>query len=203
MSTVRVIRYIAGAYQTNVYLVYDEETKDSFIVDPGYEFNKIYEDIDKLGLHPMYIILTHGHGDHTGGIDRMKKTFPDIKLVASKDERKLLFHRSMSMGKGGIKADIEVEDQDTLKVGNMELKFISTPGHTPGGMCILLGDILFSGDTLFKGSVGRTDFPGGDMDELLSSLRDKIMELPDDTEVYPGHMDETTIGIERRHNPFV
>ena len=109
----------------------------------------------------------------------------------------------MSMGKGGIKADIEVSDGDEMEVGAIKLKFISTPGHTPGGMCILMDDVLFSGDTLFKGSVGRTDFPGGDMDELLSSIRDKLMKLPDDTRVLPGHMDETTIGIERRHNPFV
>ena len=203
MSTARVIRYIAGAYQTNVYLVYDEETKDAFIVDPGYEFSKIYEDIEELDLKPLYIILTHGHGDHTGGIDKLKKTFDGLKLVASKDERKLLFHRSMSMGKGGIRADMEVSDGDVLDVGNIHLQFITTPGHTPGGMCILMEGVLFSGDTLFRGSVGRTDFPGGDMDTLLSSLRDKLMLLPDETEVYPGHMGETTIGIERRHNPFV
>ncbi len=203
MSTAQVIKYVAGSYQTNVYLVYDEETKDAFIVDPGYEFRKIYDDIERLGLKPQYIILTHGHGDHTGGIDLMKKTFPGIKLVASDKERKLLYKRHLSMGKGGIVADMEVSDGDSMDIGNMHLEFISTPGHTPGGMCIKLDDMLFSGDTLFRMSVGRTDFPGGNMDDLLTSIKDKLFLLPDETRVFPGHMEETTIGIEKRYNPFV
>ena len=203
MSTARVIRYVAGAYRTNVYLVYEEESKAAFIVDPGYEFQKIYDDIKRLELDPQYIILTHGHGDHTGGIDLLKKTYPDIKLVASLKERKFLYNRDMSMGKGGIKADMEVSDGDELKVGDIELKFISTPGHTPGGMCILMDGVLFSGDTLFRMSVGRTDMAGGDEETLLSSIKEKLMTLPDETVVLPGHMDETTIGIERRYNPFV
>ena len=203
MSTARVIKYTVGSYRTNVYLVYDEETKDAFIVDPGYEFQKIYEHIDKFGLKPSYIILTHGHGDHTGGIDLLKKTYPDIKLVASAKERKFLYNRDASMGKGGIKADIEVSDGDELKVGNMDLKFISTPGHTPGGMCILMDELLFSGDTLFRMSIGRTDMPGGDEETLIASIKEKLMTLPDDIKVLPGHMADTTIGIERRYNPFV
>lgn len=203
MSTAQVIKYIAGSYRTNIYLVYDPETKAAFIVDPGYDVPKLYSDIERLNLDPLYIILTHGHGDHTGGIDGLKKTFPNIKLVASSKEKKLLFNRDMSMGKGGIIADIEVVDGDTMKVGNIDLSFISTPGHTPGGMCILMDDVLFSGDTLFRMSVGRTDFPGGDEKSLLESIRNKLMILPDDTEVLPGHMEETTIGIERRYNPFV
>ena len=203
MSTARVIKYVAGAYRTNVYLVYDEETKEAFIVDPGYEFPKIYDDIQTFGLKPMCILLTHGHGDHTGGIGLLKKTYPDIKLIASAKERKFLYNRSFSLGKGGIRADIEVSDGDELEIGNIKLKFISTPGHTPGGMCILMDDILFSGDTLFRMSVGRTDLPGGDEKTLLSSVKEKLMILPDETVVLPGHMEETTIGIERRYNPFV
>ena len=203
MSSAQVIKYVAGAYRTNIYLVFDDESKDAFIVDPGYEFDKIYDDIEKLSLKPEYIILTHGHGDHTGGIDRLKKTFPDIKLVASKKERKFLYNRDMSMGKGGITADIEVEDGDILSVGTHILKFISTPGHTPGGMCILMDDVLFSGDTLFRMSVGRTDMAGGNEEQLLTSIKEKLMTLPDNTLVMPGHMDNTTIGIERRYNPFV
>lgn len=202
MSTAQVIKYVAGSYRTNVYLVYDE-TKEAFIVDPGYEFKEIYDQIEKLDLNPKYIILTHGHGDHTGGIDLLKKTYPDIKLIASVKERKFLFNRDLSMGKGGIKADIEVKDGDELTVGDMKLKFISTPGHTPGGMCILLDNLLFSGDTLFRMSIGRTDLPGGNDEEIIKSITDKLLCLPDETVVLPGHMQETTIGIERRYNPFV
>ena len=203
MSTARVIKYTEGPYRTNIYLVYDEETKDAFIVDPGYEFELIYKHISEFGLNPKYIILTHGHGDHTGGIDLLKKTFPDILLIASAKERKFLYNRDMSMGKGGIKADIEVSDGDTLRIGGIDLKFISTPGHTPGGMCILMDDMLFSGDTLFRMSIGRTDLPGGDEEALLSSIREKLMTLPDETMVLPGHMRETNIKTERRYNPFV
>ena len=202
MSTAQVIKYVAGSYRTNVYLVYDE-TKEAFIVDPGYEFKEIYDQIEKLDLNPKYIILTHGHGDHTGGIDLLKKTYPDIKLIASVKERKFLFNRDLSMGKGGIKADIEVKDGDELTVGDMKLKFISTPGHTPGGMCILLDNLLFSGDTLFRMSIGRTDLPGGNDEEIIKSVTEKLLCLPDETVVLPGHMQETTIGIERRYNPFV
>ena len=202
MSTAQVIKYVAGSYRTNVYLVYDE-TKEAFIVDPGYEFKEIYDQIEKLDLNPKYIILTHGHGDHTGGIDLLKKTYPDIKLIASVKERKFLFNRDLSMGKGGIRADIEVKDGDELTVGDMKLKFISTPGHTPGGMCILLDNLLFSGDTLFRMSIGRTDLPGGNDEEIIKSITEKLLCLPDETVVLPGHMQETTIGIERRYNPFV
>jgi len=203
MSTAQIIRYVAGSYRTNVYLVYDDETKDAFIVDPGYEFQKIYDDIERLQLDPKYIILTHGHGDHTGGIDLLKKTFPKIKLCASVKERKFLYDRDKSMGKGGITADIELKDGDEMSVGPIKLKFISTPGHTPGGMCILMGDVLFSGDTLFRMSVGRTDMPGGDQELLFDSITEKLFILPDSTTVLPGHDEATTIGIEKRYNPFV
>ena len=203
MSTAQIIRYVAGSYRTNVYLVYDDETKDAFIVDPGYEFQKIYDDIERLQLDPKYIILTHGHGDHTGGIDLLKKTFPNIKLCASVKERKFLYDRDKSMGKGGITADIELKDGDEMSVGPIKLKFISTPGHTPGGMCILMGDVLFSGDTLFRMSVGRTDMPGGDQELLFDSITEKLFILPDSTTVLPGHDEATTIGIEKRYNPFV
>lgn len=203
MSTVQIIKYIAGAYRTNIYLVYSEESKSAFIVDPGYENDKLLLDIKKRDLNPEYIILTHGHGDHTGGIEQLKEAFPEIKLIASKKEAGLLLDRDMSMGKGGIKADIWVTDGDLLAVDDIELSFISTPGHTPGGMCIKMDDVLFSGDTLFRMSVGRTDFPGGSEEALLSSIKDKLYVLPDETRVLPGHMEETTIGIERRYNPFV
>ena len=197
-------RFIANnGYATNMYLVWDEETKKAFIVDPGSESADMAGVIASEGLDPQYMILTHAHLDHTGGIDYFKSLYPEIRLLASRAERKTLFDRRMSGGKGGITADVEVSDGDTLDIGPMHLVFIDCPGHTPGGMSILLGKVLFSGDTLFMSSVGRTDLPGGDWNALMRTLREKLFVLPDDTVVLPGHMQETTIGFEKRCNPFV
>ena len=197
-------RFIANnGFGTNMYLVWDEDSKKAFIVDPGAESVQMENAISENKLQPEYIILTHAHGDHTGGIDPLKEKYPGIKLVANRAERKMLAERSSISGGAGHTADIEVTDGDTLDVGPMHLCFIDCPGHTPGGMSILLGKVLFSGDTLFMSSVGRTDLPGGDWDALMHTIREKLFVLPDDTVVLPGHMQETTIGFEKRCNPFV
>ena len=197
-------RFIANnGFGTNMYLVWDEDSKKAFIVDPGAPSDQMVNAIAENKLQPEYIILTHAHGDHTGGIDPLKEKYPGIKLVANRAERKMLAERSRISGGEGHTADIEVTDGDTLDVGPMHLCFIDCPGHTPGGMSILLGKVLFSGDTLFMSSVGRTDLPGGDWDTLMHTIREKLFVLPDDTVVLPGHMQETTIGFEKRCNPFV
>ena len=197
-------RFIANnGFGTNMYLVWDEDSKKAFIVDPGAESVQMENAISENKLQPEYIILTHAHGDHTGGLDPLKEKYPGIKLVANRAERKMLAERSRIGGGEGHTADIEVTDGDTLDVGPMHLCFIDCPGHTPGGMSILLGKVLFSGDTLFMSSVGRTDLPGGDWDTLMHTIREKLFVLPDDTVVLPGHMQETTIGFEKRCNPFV
>ncbi|MBQ5414866.1 MAG: MBL fold metallo-hydrolase [Firmicutes bacterium] len=197
-------RFIANnGFGTNMYLVWDEDSKKAFIVDPGAESVQMENAISENKLQPEYIILTHAHGDHTGGIDPLKEKYPGIKLVANRAERKMLAERSRIGGGEGHTADIEVTDGDTLDVGPMHLCFIDCPGHTPGGMSVLLGKVLFSGDTLFMSSVGRTDLPGGDWDTLMHTIREKLFVLPDDTVVLPGHMQETTIGFEKRCNPFV
>ncbi|MBO4862564.1 MAG: MBL fold metallo-hydrolase [Firmicutes bacterium] len=198
-------RYVANnAFGTNAYLVWDEESRKAFIVDPGSALPAAEQTIEKEGLELEYIIITHAHGDHTGGINAFREKYPDVKLVASRAERKLLYDRHASFGKGGYTADIEVRDGDVMNVGAIELKFIDCPGHTAGGMSIYADKkVLFSGDTLFHASVGRTDLPGGDWDVLTETIKTKLYVLPDDTVVLPGHMDETTIGWEKRYNPFV
>lgn len=197
-------RFIANnGFGTNMYLVWDEDSQKAFIVDPGAESVQMENAISENKLQPEFIILTHAHGDHTGGIDPLKEKYPGIKLVANRAERKMLAERSSISGGAGHTADIEVTDGDALDVGPMHLCFIDCPGHTPGGMSVLLGKVLFSGDTLFMSSVGRTDLPGGDWDTLMHTIREKLFVLSDDTVVLPGHMQETTIGFEKRCNPFV
>jgi glyoxylase-like metal-dependent hydrolase (beta-lactamase superfamily II) len=196
--------FINGPIETNTYLVWDEAALEAMIVDPGAENPLIADEIAKLGLDPVYIVLTHGHHDHTEGIPYFRGLYPGIKLVASRAERRLLMERHGS-SQGGISADIEVRDGDEMKLGESLMRFVMTPGHTPGGMCVYFPEeqVLFSGDTLFFASVGRTDLWGGSDEELIASLK-KLMELfPDCVKVYPGHMKETTIGFERRYNPFV
>ena len=165
---------------------------------------------DYNDVNIKYIILTHGHSDHICGVNEHKAEFPDAKIVAYKDEEAMLENPNLNQSPGfgvpySTKADILVSDGDELKVGDVTLKFIHTPGHTEGGMCIYVKEAkaLFSGDTLFRQSIGRTDFPGGSYKEIMDSIRKKLFLLPDDTNVFPGHMGTTSIGFEKENNPFV
>ena len=203
-----VIEYQTGPLRVNTYLVFDE-AKEAFLVDPGSYLKQISNKITEKELDLKYIVLTHGHGDHIGGIAAFKADFPEVKVVALDEEKSTLNDSVLNNSKillGGevtMDADVYVHDGMTMKIGNMDLKFLATPGHTPGGMSILIGDVVFSGDTLFKTSIGRTDMPGGDYNQLIDSIRTKLFTLPDDTKVYTGHMGNTTIGWEKKHNPFV
>lgn len=205
----QIKHYISGPLGVNCYLVVDEPTNKAFIVDPGGENEKLINYVEKNNIKVEYIILTHGHGDHIGGVERYKNIYPTAKIIAHEEEKELLDdpklnHSKFICGKSiSITADQYVKDGETLNVGNLELKFLFTPGHTPGGMCIYVENSLFSGDTLFSQSIGRTDFPKSSFTTLKKSILDKLYVLPDDTDVYPGHMGTTTIGIEKEYNPFV
>ncbi|MBR0596657.1 MBL fold metallo-hydrolase [Sinanaerobacter chloroacetimidivorans] len=201
--------YLSGPLSVNSYLVVDEKTKKAFIVDPGGHNVNMVSNIKENGYHIEYIILTHGHGDHIGGVPAYQKEFPGAKLVAGKLEQEMLRNAKMNFSQElsgipvSLNPDILVADGDTLMVGNLELKFLFTPGHTVGGISILAEDALFSGDTLFAQSIGRTDFPGSSFAAIKSSIENKLYTLPDQTTVYPGHMGTTTIGFEKENNPFV
>lgn len=201
--------YLTGPLGVNCYVVIDEETKKAFMVDPGGYKKDVEDYIKNSGADLQYIILTHGHGDHIGGVLDFMKIFPNAKLLALKEEEDMLknSYANFSVETYGqplqLNADILVSDNDTLAVGNMNLKFIATPGHTKGGMCIYVGNVLFSGDTLFAQSIGRTDFPGGSFEEIMDSIKNKLFLLPDETKVFPGHMGTTSIGFEKGNNPFV
>ena len=195
------------------YVVHDDDKK-GFMVDPGDSNDSLISFLKDENIDLEFIILTHGHGDHIGGIESVKEAFPDVKVIGHKDEKELLNDPEQNMSRAvcrrriSMDADIYVEDGDTLSVGEAELKFIHTPGHSKGSMCILMkdtegNDILFSGDTLFHQSIGRTDFYGGDFNIISNSIKNKLYTLPDETIVLPGHMSPTTIGDEKRYNPFV
>ena len=206
----RITNLPSGALQANTYFAVDEKTNEGFIVDPG-GYNKVLtKEVRDNNVNIKYIILTHGHSDHICGVNEHKAEFPDAKIVAYKDEEAMLENPNLNQSPGfgvpySTKADILVSDGDELKVGDVTLKFIHTPGHTEGGMCIYVKEAkaLFSGDTLFRQSIGRTDFPGGSYKEIMDSIRKKLFLLPDDTNVFPGHMGTTSIGFEKENNPFV
>ena len=206
----RITNLPSGALQANTYLAVDEKTNEGFIVDPG-GYNKVLtKEVRDNDVKIKYIILTHGHSDHICGVNEHKAEFPDAKIVAYKDEEAMLENPNLNQSPGfgvpySTKADILVSDGDELKVGDVTLKFIHKQGHTEGGMCIYVKEAkaLFSGDTLFRQSIGRTDFPGGSYKEIMDSIRKKLFVLPDDTNVFPGHMGTTSIGFEKENNPFV
>lgn len=192
-----------GPFTTNTYLVYQPGTRDGFIIDPATGYQPLLEAVKALDIDLKYIMLTHGHSDHTGGLNFFKEHFPEVKIVASELERETLASRKMSFAREAYAADIEVADGQTLEIGSLKPKFISTPGHTPGGMCILLENCLFCGDTLFFNSIGRTDLWGGNTEKIISSIKEKLLVLPADTKCFPGHGGATTIGYEKENNPFV
>ncbi len=203
--------YYTGPLSVNCYVVTDEKTKKTFMIDPGGHNIDMVNYIKNNNLELEYIILTHGHGDHMGGIPDMRKEFPGVKLIACVHEKELLEDARLNMSAMvygypvAFSADRYVSDGETLKVGELELKFLHTPGHSPGGMCIAVKDedVVFSGDTLFEQSIGRTDFPGSSYQAIVKSIREKLFVLPDETNVLPGHMGPTTIGFEKENNPFV
>lgn len=201
--------YLSGPLSVNSYLVIDEGTKEGFIVDPGGVNTNLNKFVEEEGVDVKYILLTHGHGDHIGGVAEYQRQFPGVKVVAAEAELPILLNARMnaSLEISGVAStvdpDILVKDGDTLVMGALTMKFLATPGHTPGGICILLDDVLFSGDTLFEQSIGRTDLPGGSFTDIRDSIHRKLFTLPKQTKVYPGHMGTTTIGFEKEHNPFV
>ena len=194
---------------TNCYVVYNENTKECFVVDPAAPSAPLVEFIQTEGLQLQGILLTHGHFDHIMGIDTLRREW-SVPVYASALEQKVLtdanVNLSVAYGAGYVFADAKfLEDGASLALAGYQIRMISTPGHTAGGCCYYIASehVLISGDTLFQQSIGRTDFPGGSMSDLVRAVKEKLMILPEDTVVYPGHMGTTTIADEKRMNPFL
>lgn len=198
-----------GALGANCYLYACMESKKAAIIDPGADGKKIYRWVLEKGLKVDYILLTHGHVDHIGAVDELRELLGKVSVGIHAGDAGMLTDgmRNLSnyFGPGLAlkKADFLLQDGQELAIGKQTLKVISTPGHSPGGVCFLSSEGLFSGDTLFAGSIGRTDFPGGSLEQLLDGVKKKLLILPEDTRVFPGHGEETTIGEEKRDNPFL
>ena len=206
----KVGKFVLGPVATNCYIGINEETKECFIVDPATCPPEFVSYIKNAGLTVKAVLLTHGHFDHIMGLDALLKEFP-VPVYAHEAERDVLESEQLNSSASMLGQPYSfsgadyVTNRQELRIAGFEILVIYTPGHTIGGCCYYIEKekALFSGDTLFHGSVGRTDLPTGSMGQLVSSVRDRLFVLPDDTQVYPGHMEETTIGYEKKYNPFI
>lgn len=203
-----VFRLSVGQLETNCYLAYDEATKDAIVIDPGDDGALILAEIEKRALKVNYIVNTHGHWDHVGA-NTMIAEATGAPLLIHEEDNEFLANPQLSImfmqphQPNLQQADRFLSEGDTVEFGNCSLRVIFTPGHTKGGICLYGHTVLFSGDTLFQGSIGRSDFPGGDGNQLIANIKEKLLILPDDTTVCPGHGGLTTIGAEKRDNYFL
>lgn len=206
----KIETFVLGDVRTNCYLLINEETKEALVVDPADRADVIVRKLIDEGLTLKAILLTHGHGDHILAVGALKKQF-GVKVYAAKAEEALLSDTAQNLSKAlfgievTVKPDVLLEDGQEFEAAGICLRMLHTPGHTPGGCCYYQAEekILFSGDTLFCGSIGRTDFPGGSLSQLVRSVKEKLLVLPEDVKVYPGHEEMTTIGHEKRYNPYM
>ncbi len=208
MGKTKIISKVLGMVATNCYVLANTQINECLIIDPADNAPEIYSMVSESGAVPQAVLLTHGHFDHIMALDEVRKHY-GIKVYAYEDEQDVLMdERLNSSAEFGVpvetKADILLKDGEKITLAGLDITVFHTPGHTKGSCCYYLEDekILMSGDTLFNQSIGRTDFPTGSMPDLLRSVREKLFVLPDDVKVYPGHEGETTIGFEKKYNPF-
>ena len=207
-NKIKIEPLIVGPLASNCYILWDKELKIGIIIDPGDDAKCILKTVKNLGIKITCIVVTHGHFDHVGAVAEIKKELK-IDFLAHRDDLFFIKDSKESARRWGIDIsqspdpDRFIEDGDKIKFGNFELSVIHTPGHSPGGVSFLIDKMLFSGDTLFQGSIGRTDFRKGSYQDLENSIKAKLYKLPDETIVYTGHGPITTIGDEKRYNSFV
>ncbi len=203
-----LMRLVVGPLQVNCFILADDKTKEAVVIDPGDDAQAILKIIKEKGLKVKYIINTHAHFDHVGA-NRAIKEATGAELLIHEDDAPVLAavsSQSRSFGMNPVSSpspDRLLKHGDIITAGEISLKVLHTPGHTAGGISLLEEGLVFTGDALFAGSIGRTDFPGGDLMTLLRSIRTNLMTLPDDTKVFSGHGPASTIGDERAENPFL
>ena len=198
-----------GIFGATTYLINDKDSSEGAIIDCTSSIDEIERIIKKEKINLKYILITHGHFDHVYYLNQMKEKFKEALVLMHKDDMPLLGQLKAQCSMAEVD-EIKVpcidglldENSKNLKLGNTEIKIIHTPGHTQGGVCYLINDILFSGDTLFRDSVGRCDLYGGDFNKIGKSIKEKLFTLDDNITVYPGHGDKTSIGHEKKYNPY-
>jgi hydroxyacylglutathione hydrolase len=210
-ATIKVmvlIRLVVGPLQVNCFILADEKTREAVVIDPGDDAQEILRIIKDKDFKVRYLVVTHGHFDHVGANKALKDATGaellihegDAPVMASASQHSQAFGMNTA---SSPRADRYVKHGDIITAGEISLKVLHTPGHSPGGISLLEQGMVFTGDALFAGSIGRTDLPGGDLMTLIRSIRENLMVLPDDTKVFCGHGPATTIGEERRENPFL
>lgn len=209
MGEIKVGYFTLGPASTNCYLVYREGCKDAVVIDPANLGEKIYNDMAKAGLHCVGMLLTHGHYDHMRGAKRLQQ-LSGAKIYALEAEKEICESASLNVSRlfheeYTLSPDEYFTDNQEFDMAGIHFKVLHTPGHTPGGCCFYIEEsgMLFAGDTLFKESVGRTDFEKGSTSDLIRSIKDRVMVLPDETKVFSGHGELTTVGYEKKYNPFI
>ena len=204
-------KLVVGPFAANCYIIGSELTKEGVIIDPGDEARQILKSVKDSGLDIKFLVMTHGHIDHVGAVKEVKEATGAEVCVHTDDAKAISGQEGqlISMLVSGLSypappsPDRLLNGGDSIDIGDLNFLVLHTPGHTPGGICLLGNGVLFTGDTLFNYGVGRTDLPGGSYSQLMNSLHTKLMVLPDETIVYPGHGPETTIGAERGGNPYL
>lgn len=209
MGELKIVRIVMGMCQTNCYFVYEEGKDRVLLFDPADKGSYIYSALKDKGFTVGAILLTHGHFDHIWGVEEIRE-LSGAKVYAYEKEKELCEDASLNVSKGAgracvVKADQYVKDGGEITEAGITCRLLATPGHTSGSCCYYFeaDKILISGDTLFQESVGRTDLPTGSMGTLVRSVKDKLFPLPDEVKVYPGHGEATTIGHEKKYNPFL
>lgn len=207
----KIMYMVLGPFMTNTYILYNEETMEGLVVDPSFTPDHYIKAIQDKKIRLLSIFLTHAHVDHMAGMNELRRAFPDAKMYMDKRDRPFLQDAERNLSSMFPvptlvdDADVWVKDGDEIETCGYTFRVIETAGHTPGGISFYLQKegIVFTGDSLFQGSIGRTDFPGGSMKELTGSIKKNLFSLPDSTVVLSGHGNQTTIGEEKRSNPFL